>query len=266
MSKKLKIFLVGCSYSSIHWGSGWKEENYSNLYPKILESNLGCEFINIAHPGMPNNEIFLRTIEHLTKNQNLYDFCIIQWSSLQRLWMYESGKNLVNPNHIFPFRPEDNHLSSNPFLDDFRKIILTYYQNDYIQLKHWLLNQIALQEFLRNKNIPYIFIKGFDNYISDIENLISKDFPIKAPSLSSSLKKLVCFEDHPDNSIEEFVNDLITLYTSIDKSCCIGYNSSKNTYGLYEDLSDDWADDGKHPGKLANKLLATNIENYIKGY
>ena len=264
MTKLSKVLVVGCSYSSLHWGSGWKEENYCYLYPKILESEYNCDIINAAFPGLSNDEIYYRTLDNVTREN--YDLCIVQWSGIDRVMVYETEKNLLNPLSIIPWRPDDSYLSINPFLSDLHSMIVTYYNNHYIKLKHWFLQQVTLQTFLKEKKVPFLFLRGFDNYIPEIESLPNID-NIKIETLNQTLKNLMQHEHLPDDVILPAFIRLVELYHKIDKSFCIGYNASKQIYGLHTDLTNDKADDGKHPGKLSNKLIADKIIEYVnKGF
>ena len=264
MTKLSKVLVVGCSYSSLHWGSGWKEENYCYLYPKILESKYKCNIVNVAFPGLSNDEIFYRTLDHVTKEN--YDLCIVQWSGIDRVTLYESEKNLLQPLPIIPWHPSVGHLSINPCLSDLHSMLVTYYNNHYIKLKHWFLQQITLQTLLKEKQIPFLFLRGFANYIPEFEMLPSID-NIKVETLDKKLKDVMQHEYLSDDTILPAFIRLVELYHQIDKSFCIGYNFSKEVYGLHTDLTNDKADDERHPGKLSNKLLAEQIIEYVnKGF
>lgn len=214
--------------------------------------------------GCSNREIALRTVEHCSRNR--YDFCIVQWSALHRYWLYESDCNIDNETQILPKvcgwtlnDPEDASTIS--------KILTSRYLNDYMALKHWFLDQISLQTFLKNNRIKYVFVRGHSNFINDFENLSQQDSFDAIPQihLPSTIKKMLNFEDNPDDYLLEKLCTIVSLYKLIDKSNCIGYNEHDSTFGINTNLySDDWADDGKHPGAIRNKLLAETILEYCK--
>jgi len=271
MVKKTKNILIsGCSFSANNEQSGWKKKNLYKQYSNILNSHKNISVNNIAIGGCSNKEIFYRTIDEITKTQ--YDFCIVQWSSLHRLWLYESENNIDDESQILPF--VSGKITHKDEATQLHKIITSYYSNSYVALKHWLLDQISLQNFFEKNNIKYVFLRGFPNYADKLEEICKKESlyknqilkPISKVFIPDPIKNILCFDDNPDYYLQEKIQNLLTLYTNIDKRFCIGYNTNTNRYGLDVDtyeLENDLADDGMHPGEKTNQIIANKLLKII---
>lgn len=206
--------------------------------------------------GCSNREISLRALENNLTDS--YDFCIIQWTSLHRLWLYESSDNIDNETQILPRVTGWGDLSAAALLS---KIMISNYLNDYMAIKHWFLDQIMLQTFFEKNAIRYVFLRGFPNHCPEIEKL-SAQTPFSSISeidIPNSIKKILNFDNLPDDYLYDKLTLLIKLYQLIDKTNCIGYNVNSTRYGLSEHLDDDVADDGMHPGKITNQLISNHI-------
>ena len=257
-----KVLITGCSFSNGSDENGWLPHNLHNHYSKILENHTNWSITNRARAGCSNREISLRTMEYCEIES--YDFCIIQWSSLHRYWFYESDNNVDNETLVLPIVCGWGDLALAATLS---KIIVSKYLNNYMAIKHWLLDQLSLQAFLQQKNIRYVFIRGFPNNIDDLEKISQQGPLTSVPKIDGpdDLKKMLDFDNQPDDYILNKLSVLMTIYQSIDKSYCIGYNTNRSRYGTDEGMyQDDYADDGKHPGKERNAFLAESILKYCK--
>lgn len=257
-----KVLITGCSFSNGSDQSGWLEHNLYNHYSKILEKQTSWNITNRAIGGCSNREISLRTMENCLLES--YDFCIIQWSALHRYWLYESENNVDNETQILPrvcgWGNKDSALTLS-------KIMVSRYLNDYMALKHWLSDQVMLQTFLQQKNIRYVFVRGFPNYIHSLEKISQQGLFNSIPEIDipNDIKTMLNFDDNPDDYLFKKLSALMTIYESIDKSCCIGYNSNDNIYGIDKEIyQNDHADDGIHPGKMTNAFLVESILEYCK--
>ena len=258
------VLISGCSFSSDDH-SGWSSEHMHKHYPNILRRKTGWNIDNIAIGGCSNNEILLRTTEHCIKNKP--DLCIIQWSSLHRFWVYESNNNIDEATRILPSVCGRNSQNKNANL--LHKILIANYLNNYVDLKHWLEYQILLQSFLKSENIPYIFLKGFNNYIAELEFIVSQ-YPfnnIPDIKIPQSIRDMLHFDQNPDYVLLDKLLTLVELYIKIDKNNCLGYNCNDTEYGLDYNFRDhnDYADDGRHPGEKTNLLLADKILQHLTG-
>lgn len=256
-----KVLITGCSYSADAIQAGWKKENSHKTYPKILESRTGWQIDNRAIGGCSNREIFQRTIEHCLENQ--YDLCIVQWSSLHRLWLYEADHNIDDWTQILP--TVTGKLTAGDAPHKIEKLIVSHYLNAYIALKHWLHDQVVLQYFFQNNKIPFIFLRGHQNYISDLASL-DEQWPkdsIAELDIPKEIKNILNFDSNPDDYLYQKLLRLMLAYRDIDKSNCIGYNRNSMIYGLPPTFKRDYADDGKHPGYSINFAISTVILEHV---
>jgi hypothetical protein len=262
MSGRVRVLILGCSFSADSDQSGWTKSNFHNHYTKILEKRTAWLITNRAIGGCSNREISLRTVENCLLEP--YDFCIVQWSSLHRYWLYEKENNIDSETQILPRCTGWGDMKDAKLLS---KILVSRYLNDYVALKHWLLDQISIQEFLKQKKIPYVFVKGFPNFISDLEYICQQGSfnSFSEVILSDRIKKMLNFDANPDDYLFKKLSNLVILYQNIDKSFCIGYNNNDTIYGMDpQKYQDDYADDGKHPGKIRNSFLAESILEHCK--
>ena len=257
------VLITGCSFSADAPHSGWHQKNQHKHYSKILEKTHRWQIANLAAGGCSNREIALRTVEHCLKHH--YDLCIIQWTSLHRLWIYEADCNVDLPTMILPsgvFGWGDLSTALK-FSKTFRK----HYLNDYMAIKHWLLDQIMVQSYLKKHNINYVFVRGCSNYIHEIEALC-QSWPLNNISeiqLSKPLKEILNFDNNSDNYVYDKLLSIINIYKSIDKDNCIGYTTGDGNYGLPSNFHEfDRADDGVHPGTAENLFLANSITDFCK--
>jgi hypothetical protein len=252
----MKVLITGCSFSA---GGGWLESNLHYHYSQILQNSTNWQLVNRAVGGCSNREISLRTVENCLLDY--YDFCIVQWSSLHRLWLYEAEHNIDNKTQIFPSTCGWGDLNAATKLS---KMMIGRYLNDYMALKQWFLDQISLQAFFEKNHIKHVFIRGFPNYCPDIQKILDQGTFSSIPEIEipTNIKKILNFEENPDDYLYDKILTLIKLYQLIDKSKCIGYNTNNTNYGLLENFSNDRADDGMHPGKQPNQLLSQLILDY----
>lgn len=265
-----KVLITGCSYSVNNTQSGWQESNLCNTYHSMLQTKRGWHITNRAMGGCSNREIAQRTIDSCLAEH--YDFCVVQWSSLHRFWIYESECNIDDETQILPSVCGKLTAGNAPHI--LKKILMTHYLNDYMALKHWLHDQVALQSFLDQRRIRHIFIKGFYNYVPELE-ILAQQWPkehILDLQIPDSIKLMLQFDNNPNRYLHADsghhylhcrLSALIRAYLAIDKSHCIGYNQSDMIYGLDTILERDTADDGSHPGRIVNAALSAAILNHV---
>ena len=257
-----KVLITGCSYSENNTQSGWKRENLHKTFHNILEGITDWKITNQAVGGCSNREIIQRTVESCLTEQ--YDLCIVQWSSLHRLWLYEADSNIDNFTQILP--QVCGHISAGNAPHTINKLIVAHYMNHYMALKHWLHDQIVLQSFLKERGIPYVFVRGFANFIPELE-IIANQWPkdkISDLDIPAGIKLMLNVDDNPDDYLYKKLSSLMLAYLSIDKSNCIGYNQSSMIYGFDPaSMQLDYADDGIHPGYLINTEISKIILNHV---
>lgn len=261
MKQNQKILITGCSYSASNYQSGWKDDTIKFHYSKILERELDCTIDNKAIGGCSNREICLRTIENCLQNQ--YDLCLVQWTTLHRLWLYEANNNIDQETQILP--RVCGYLTDDFVPAHLSKLVASTYLNDFVALKHWLQEQVLLQSFFRNQRQRYIFVRAGSNFVADLEHLKAQWPKNTIPELDipKNIKKMLCFDQNPDDLLHSKISTLMSGYLAIDRSHCIGYNTNDRLYGAGTEIEKDYADDGIHPGRSINQFVADQILHYL---
>lgn len=246
-----KALFVGCSFTA---DCGFAPDNQTKYHwPHLFCQQTNYQLVNQAIGGMSNHEIFLRTIEHTSTEH--YDLVVVMWSEVSRHWVYCS-KNNVDDFTILNSGTPKGFQSSVEYTNEYAKLHYSYFNNRYVCTKNWLLYCLALENFLKNKSIPYIFVKGFNNYINDFRNA-EYDKGFKS---INNLKTLLDFDNRPDEYILKKITEIQNL---IDLQDC---NHWLNLFSLaFKDMTIDTADDSLHPGPKSNLNLTTDIIKFYKG-
>lgn len=242
--KQMKIFIAGCSFSA---ENGFFKENLRYTWPNVLAKELSARLVNVAHSGQPNLEIFNKTVEAITNDQT-YDLAIIQWSGFDRRWVYPAENNIDQPISITPgmvFGAESTNIQASD-LETYSKFHYTYLNNMYINFKNWMMQILSLHSFLLQKKIPYIFLKGFENLISDVQKInLSIDLESGIPC---SIKAMINFKNNSDEQILKKINEITFLLAEVKKTTT-WVNLESEAFNEFTKF--DCADDGKHPGIIA---------------
>lgn len=181
--KNLDWYDIPLDFGDPYWGQNLAERiSYkfydSDVWPKVLGRLLGTKTINIGRLGVGNKEICMSTISTV---QRLLDdgekdiFVIVGWSSMLRLLVYAQD---IKTRKIVPIqlRPWDQEFSA-------------YFKESRIVEDNFVLEIHRLQEYLKSKNVKFLFFNAFDvfdnfdnNYFKDLIDLnywINRD--IKTP-------------------------------------------------------------------------------------
>jgi hypothetical protein len=249
MSKK-RILFVGCSLTA---NSGFLERNRVKYHWPCLTSNhFDCDYYNAGIGGSSNDEIFYRTVD-LTADQS-YDLVVIMWSALGRKWVYFSEPNIDDYTQIHP-GPTGLNCDSDA-VKNLHKLYITYFNNQYVALNHWLNQIICLQHYFKHKKQSYVFIKGFSNLIHDFDNINYSDN--RFIDISEPLKKILDFDNNPDSLLLDKIQKIKKLIATIDLDNCIDFKNF-NFRSSRVDLSDD----KQHPGLKTNQQLSSKLINHI---
>lgn len=243
MSKK-KVLFAGCSFTD---DCGFEDKNLDQHWVRLFSNHYDCYFTNIAIGGMSNFEIFTRTVE-ATSDQP-YDLVVVLWSEISRRWMYYSDNNVDDWTNITQMK---GFNISNTSAETISKMIATYFNNDYVNLKHWLTYIIALDGYFQNKKQPYVFAKGFDNYINSFNS--AKHTVDSGFEIDPEIKPLLDFDNRPDYYILEKIKVIQNLIRSVDQQAWVNLFDKS----FYESKI-DVADDQKHPGPLSNKNFVNQL-------
>jgi len=246
-----KVLFVGCSLTA---DSGFVPTNQVKYHwPHLFCNHYGYAIQNAGIGGSSNEEIFHRTTEILCNNQ--FDLVIVMWSdALTRKWVYFSDNNvddftILNKGNTTGFMP--NQYAA----EQYAKLHYAHFNNNFINIKRWLLHIVSLEGLLKSKNQPYIFINGFNNHINDIIGKTMFD-------LTDELKNMLDFDNRPDEFIISKLSSLQTIAKQVDCNNWLNFIEFAFTDPFY---FIDYADDNIHPGKESNKkFYLTLIEFYEK--
>ena len=245
-----KILFAGCSFTA---DCGFSEENrHKYHWPCLLEQHYNTRQTNIAIGGCSNDEIFLRSIEDSIANR--YDLAIVMWSRVGRHWIYIDDNNIDDFTIINNGKIRGNN-SNRQELFDYAKLHYTFFNNQYINLKKWLLQCIALANFFQNQNQPYVFALGFSNFIDSFKKITYNNGFV---GLDDICKVILDFDNRPDDYILKKVKVIQDLIFQTSQLNWLEFDG-KNFY----DSAVDVADDGEHPGILSNQKLYQQLVTHI---
>ena len=254
MSIKKSLF-VGCSFTA---DSGFTEPNRSKYHwPQLICQETGHVMINHALTGMSNHEIFLRTIESAIADN--YDLVVVMWSEIGRSWAYTSDNNVDDYTILNRGVPVGFNCNTG-FAKLYAKLYYTYFNNQYVNLKNWLLYCLSLEKFLKQQNVPYVFIKGFNNYVDDFAKITYNDGFVNV----DNLKLLLDFDQRPDDYILKKVQVIQSLIQAQDQSRWLNLHGDSFN-DMATNLADqDLSDDQQHPGAQTNQQLANHFVKFYK--
>jgi len=242
------ILLAGCSLTAPAPDSGFTIEKQASCHwPFLLCQHYGCEYTNIAQGGISNFEIFLRTVQQC--DQQRYDLVIVNWTSLARRMIHFADHNVDDatgllPSQVFGFNAE------HPAVTDLHRLHFGYFQNDYVDLKQWLLCAHALAGYLHHRHQPFVFIKGFDNFVNE--------FTSSVQTVHEKIKPMLDFDQRPDDYIKSKIELIQHLVNQQNSSDWLNLHSDS-----FMSMQIDRADDGQHPGADSNKKLLDKLLAHI---
>lgn len=236
----MKILVSGCSYSHT---CGFNEPAGKIWVDHISKQH---EVKNIAQNGHSNFKIFIRTCSELLVN-NSYDLIIVQWSSLYRLNL-NKGHNIYNNLVSYTLADKKN-------LAPMHRVWKKQFIHPRIELLEFLTLVATMTRFLKSLNLQFVFVKAFDNELTNLSNQYWKQCD---PSFKDFMLHLSSL---PDWEVDLFFNDLRNHYlamTSLSQDYWINLN--KNDW--FSDIIDT-ADDELHPGILSNRKYFEQIKDFV---
>jgi len=246
-----KILFEGCSFTA---SNGYTEANQHRFHwPYLLQQHYQFEFNNTAIGGSSNDEIFNRALHGTT--DSLYKLVVVQWSEINRHWIYHATANIDDYTIINRGLPS-GYRSKDQTVQQYAKLHHTCFNNTYVNLRRWLLQTIALAGFFEFREQNYIFIKGFENYISQFES-IRYDVQDGFVGVLPEIKKLLDFDRRPDDYMLKKIVDIQKLIQQVK-------NLNWLNFGVpgISDAKFDLAEDKVHPGPDSNRALADQFINY----
>jgi hypothetical protein len=235
----MKLYTTGCSFT---WNDkkGWAN---------ILAEKLGVDIVNLANPGAGNT--YINHSIQLNDNKIIpdHDLVIIMWSGLTRkdVLIDRTDKLLKealdgymcnfmcgnNTNYIFSGGIVGSWMDTMPIT---REIFEPLYKisSELTMATETLLNIISLQNYLKNKKIPYI-MSSYVNYWTDEISVCHLDFGI------GRFKELDHLMRQIDFTPWAFINDKKDGIYELGKSIPSGLDTDKfhpsiTTHELWADI------------------------------
>lgn len=253
-----KILFVGCDLTA---SSMFDEPNRSqHHWPTLITDHYNCESINASIGGMPNEEIFYKTSEMISKEK--FDLVIIMWTKFFRKWIYYSDDNIDDWTAINTSAGIFGHKADSAELRQITDLYYNHFNNEYIELKHWLIQIINLQNLCRQLNQPCIFIKGYENYLNDFINVSYA--PNRGFSNIENISKLLNFSNSPDSYINDKINDIKSLINMIDHSPWVNlFSTAFSDDPDYSKGKKSLAYNIENNAKFADKIISHNLKNNL---
>ena len=247
----MKYTFVGCSIT-VGEGLTLEKDDVDN-YANIVAKNYSAEVCNLSKKGNSNYNIFITAVNEILFNTP--DKLIIQWSGLNRVWLYPS--------------PDSELFLSHTIADNFRSRDIFYSKKELQQLSNkWhllnhdfkliltLINYCNILEEISKNKTQIIFINGILPWTEEIANLQTiENFD---QNLSIYTKELLNFNNRDDAELLKFFIQLNTAILSLNKPLWVNMFNSLRFHSI------DHGHDQQHPGPKSHKLYADMIINYIE--
>lgn len=246
-----KILFDGCSFTA---NCGFSAENLGvSHWPHLLSQHYQFDFDNNAVGGSSNDVIFNRVVGATALHS--YDLVLVQWTQIGRQWIHCSNQNIDDFTIINGGTPIGHQCNSNE-VQQYTKLHYTYFNNQYVNLKKWLCQVIALAGYLDSKNQPYVFIKGFENYVSAFTH-IEYVTVVGFKNLENSTKQFLDFDNRPDNYLLCKIEEIQLLLDSVRQLNWVNFDSPS-----FFDAKTDLACDKAHPGINSNLKFTEQLIAY----
>ena len=218
-------------------------------YPTLLSKELGCELENDAINGGPNDWMYRKTIEWVCSQDNLDDVAVIVgWSSVNR-------------------REENYQIYHGAYQDDeVDKFIFDRLYNEELEHYRTICNMVSLQEFLKSKNVKYLFYQPWYDVL-DCEGIL--DNKRQQKNKFNWLMKDDSFKDYR----KECYTDVLTIgkiIEQVDMSRVIGpvVNGYEKEYDVKSIMSGIFGrrEDGRpkmHPNEEVHKIISKYLKEKL---
>lgn len=241
----------GCSFTV---GEGFPENLRNNyVYDRLVTRQFSFDSINQAQGGSSNYKIFMSSAEAVLSNK--YDLIFVQWSALNRLWLYPGpdGKWFLNDKRYPDFKYRDIYIDSTTSKITKNTILLLNhdYQNIFDVVEYCCI----LEQLAQSRQSQVIFINGLLPWRDDlIQPTNTSDFD---QSLSKYTKDILDFEHRDDAEIELFVERLKTKFSQLNLKLWV------NLFDSFHDNRLDTGPQGHHPGIKSHQWMADQVSNYL---
>jgi hypothetical protein len=244
-----KFTFIGCSFTV---GVGLLlEKDDPNNYTNIVANNYNANITNLAVGGNSNYNIFITTLNEIVFNQP--DKIFVQWSVLNRLWIYPGPDTELTLSHTI----KDDYKYCDIY---YSKKQLQELTNAYHILNHDYKNLITLINYCniltRISDCQIIFINGLLPWTQEISDKnTATNF---SDNLSAYSKELLEFDTRDDDELNKFFSKLNVAVTSLDKRYWV------NMFNSLQNQAIDLGNDNAHPGIKSHQRYADMIIKYIE--
>jgi len=145
------------------WTYGEELDNpLMESYPYFLSKKLGCELVNEAKSGASNDWMFRKCVEWISQRDDFDDITVVVgWSNPNRR---EEKFGFVWGGHISYWNDWEWRDADDKDRDK-SKFISEHLFDEVLSYKKTLIYILTLQEFLKSKNIKYLFYDPFVNIL-----------------------------------------------------------------------------------------------------
>ena len=249
----MRFTFIGCSFTV---GVGLvHEKNDANNYANIVANHYSADVKNSAVGGNSNYNILMTAVNEILFNTP--DKIFVQWSALNRLWLYPGPNTKLALSHTIKndYRYRDLFYSKK----ELQKFTDTYHilNHDYNNLITLINYCNILTEISKNKT-QVIFINGLLPWTREILSLdTTLDF---LKNLSNYTKEILEFDSRNDN-------ELIDFFTKLNKDVQ-GLNQIMwvNMFDSMTKTLIDFGTDNEHPGPKSHQQYAEMIINYLEDH
>lgn len=200
----MNVLINGCSHT--------EASECDNGLGKFLGKILNADVTNIAKGGGGNHRVLRTTMEHIENNK--VDLVIIGWSTHER---FEFSYDNERTDYTL-YKQSDN-----PELQKFYRYADLHLADWDMGLEDTISYQLALQNYLENKNINYLFCNMFNSIPNDCQIPLWKSIDTSKyyKPAESFIEKYI--ESHPEGFSEtkhitdeklylDIANDLVEMY------------------------------------------------------
>lgn len=246
---------VGCSFT-VGVGLDHEKDDSAN-YTNIVAKKYNAEVNNLSIGGNSNYNIFITALNEILFNAP--DKIFVQWSALNRLWVYPGPDTQLALSHTIKedYNYRDIYYS---------KKQLQELTNAYHILNHdseRLLNLINYCNILTRinnchkiNNCQIIFINGLVPWTEEISDKnTATNF---SDNLSEYSKEILEFDTRNDDELNKFFNKLNVAVTSLDNRYWV------NMFNSLQNQAVDVGNDNLHPGIESHHRYADMIIKYIE--
>ena len=145
------------------WTYGEELDNpETECYPYLLSQKLGCELVNEALPASSNDWMFRKCVEWISQRDSFDDITVVVgWSNPNRR---EENFGFVWGGHISQWEDWEWREVDDKSRDK-SKFISEHLFDEILFYKKSITYILTLQEFLKSKNIKYLFYDPYANIL-----------------------------------------------------------------------------------------------------